>query len=715
MRGWFGAPATKAPGRLLMGFQFAVDTGGTFTDLVVDGGASSLRFYKRPTTPANPLDGLVDVFGAAAADHDLTTEELLQQGESLVFGTTRATNAVVTGTTARTALLCTQGHPDVLLFREGGGRTTLFDYSQEYPAPYVPRSLTFEVPERIHADGSVGLPLDEAAVRGIVPQLQRLEIEAVAVCLLWSIVNPAHEQRVGDLLEEIAPETPVTLSHALNPSLREYRRASSTAIDASLKPLMSRFFRDLEATLVQRGFSGRLLIMTSSGGVLDAREVAEQPIHSIGSGPAAAPVAGRHYALGDCASDTALVTDAGGTTYDVSLVRRGRIPWTRETIVGHPTYGYITGFPSVDVKSVGAGGGSIAWVDDGGLLHVGPQSAGADPGPACYGRGGQRPTVTDACLVLGYIDPGYFLGGEVTVSTDLARAALDREVAAPLGLGLHEAAAAVLGLSVERMVTAIEGITLSQGIDPSQAVMIGGGGGAGLYSVGIARRLGVREVILPDVAAALSASGALVSDLQTMFAATSVMSTDAFEHDRASAVLAGLHRKAEGFLARAGAGARARELRFSVEARYPHQVWEIEVPLRHGALSAAEHLTDLCEDFHRAHEDLFAVRDRDSPVEIVTWRAHARCTLRQGGLSSARPEPSSRSSASHRVAYFPTTGPVKTAVVAHDDLPLGENLTGPLFVESPVTTVVLDERAAVERLPSGSLRITPLVDPGAAA
>jgi N-methylhydantoinase A len=693
-------------------FQFAIDTGGTFTDLVVDGGESSLRFYKRPTTPADPIEGLLDVFAAAARDHELSLEQLLGAGQSLIFGTTRATNAVVTGTTARTALLCTSGHPDVLLFREGGGRTTLFDYSQEYPAPYVPRSLTFEVPERIHADGSVGRPLDEGAVREIAAELERRGVEAVAVCLLWSIVNPMHEARVGEILAEVAPALPVTLSHALNSSVREYRRASSAAIDASLKPLMSRFFRELEATLEERGFRGRLLIMTSSGGVLDAREVAEQPIHSIGSGPAAAPVAGRHFALADGGYETALVTDAGGTTYDVSLVRRGRIAWTRETFVGHPTYGYITGFPSVDVKSVGAGGGSIAWVDDGGLLHVGPASAGADPGPACYGRGGDRPTVTDACVLAGYIDPGFFLGGEMTVSPELARAALERDVARPLGLDVNDAAAAVLGLAVERMVTAIEGITLSQGIDPARAVMIGGGGGAGLYSVGIARRLGVADVILPDVAAALSASGALISDLQSMFATTSVMRTDAFDAAVAADVLAGLRSRAERFLADAGDGAISREIRFTVEARYPNQVWEIEVPLRHGELTSGTQVADLCDDFHVAHEDLFAVRDAEAPVEIVTWRAHARCSLREHGLVPARLAPSTRGTARTRQAFFPELGIVETPVVSPRDLPVGERRAGPLIVESPVTTLVLDERAAVERAPSGSLRVTALLDGG---
>jgi N-methylhydantoinase A len=691
-----------------MRLRFAVDTGGTFTDLVVEGSGPLLRFYKRPTTPTDPVEGLLDVLGAAAADHGLPRQELLAKGDLLVFGTTRATNAVVTGTTARTALLCTQGHPDVLLFREGGGRTTLFDYTQEYPAPYVLRSLTFEVPERILSDGSVSVPLDEDAVRALVAELRRREVEAVAVSLLWSIVNPGHERRVGELLAELAPELPVTLSHALNPSLREYRRASSAAIDASLKPLMTRFFRELEGRLRDEGFAGRLLIMTSAGGVLDAAEVAEQPIHSIGSGPAAAPVAGRHYASLDAGFDTALVTDAGGTTYDVSLVRRGRIPWTRETVVGDPTYGYITGFPSVEVRSVGAGGGSVAWVDDGGLLHVGPQSAGAEPGPACYGRGGTRPTVTDACLVLGYIDPEYFLGGEMAVSSELSRAAIGRDVCEPLRLDVYEAAAAILSVAVERMVTAIEGITLQQGIDPARAVMIGGGGGAGLYSVTIARRLGISRVIVPDVAAALSAAGATLSDLQATYARTTVMSTAAFDSAEADEILRGLRAGCDEFAARAGADLRAADVRFSVEARYPHQVWEIEVPLRGGTLATPEEIEQLRQDFHVAHDELFAVRDVGAPVEIVTWRAHVRCALREQPPGRAEAAASARRSSGRRRAFFPRLGIVDVPVVDFAELPTRAPTAGPLIVESPVTTVVVDQDASVQRLPSGSLLLEPV-------
>jgi N-methylhydantoinase A len=257
------------------------------------------------------------------------------------------------------------------------------------------------------------------------------------------------------------------------------------------------------------------------------------------------------------------------------------------------------------------------------------------------------------------------------------------------------------------MVTAIEGITLSQGIDPSTSVMIGGGGGAGLYSVGIARRLGVRSVVLPDVAAALSATGALISDLQTMFAATEVMSTAAFDHQRAAEILAALGAQAEQFIGNAGAAPDASEVLYSIEARYPHQVWEIEVPLRHGRLDTDAHVKDLESDFHAAHEELFAVRDAAAPVEVVTWRAHVRCNLRRRALCSAQPEPSDRAVPDRRCAYFPATGSIDVPVRAHGSLRVGERLSGPLIVESPATTVVLDERAAVELSPLGSLLLDP--------
>jgi len=396
--------------------RLAADTGGTFTDLVVEAG-EEVRLYKASTTPREPADGILDAIGLAAADAGSAPADFLGSAELFIHGTTRAINAILTGTTARTALLCTRGHPDMLLLREGG-RTEPFNWSYGYPDPYIPRALTYEITERVGSQGEVVQELDEQAAVATIGRLAADGVESVAVCLLWSIANPAHELRLGELLEQHMPGVPYTLSHALNPTLREYRRASSTAIDASLKPLMTRYLDSLEVRLRAEGFGGRLLMVTSSGGVIDAADMGAAPIHSINSGPAMAPIAGRHYAALDGLSENAVVADTGGTSYDVTLVRRGRIPVTRETWLGIEYEGHITGFPAVDVRSVGAGGGSIAWIDAGGLLHVGPQSAGADPGPVCYGRGGEVPTVTDACVVLGYIDPDYFLGG--TMELDAA-------------------------------------------------------------------------------------------------------------------------------------------------------------------------------------------------------------------------------------------------------------------------------------------------------
>ncbi len=390
--------------------RFACDTGGTFTDLIVEDNDGALRMYKAPTTPDDPIQGVLESVAVAAEDFGCTRRELLSQGKLFIHGTTRAINAIVTGNTARTALLTTWGNPDVLLFREGG-RIEPFNFKVPYPEPYVPRRLTYEIKERVGADGEVVTSLDEATVLEAIAALKRERVEAVAVSLIWSIVNPAHELRIGALLAEHLPNVPFTLSHQINPIIREYRRTSSAAIDASLKPLMGAYLRNLETRLVGAGFGGRVLVVTSQGGVMDAAEIAKVPIHSINSGPAMAPVAGRYYANTDAKAHTAIVTDTGGTTYDISLIRGGRIPWTRETWIGQPFRGHMTGFPSVDVQSVGAGGGSIASIDSGGMLRVGPKSAGAVPGPISYGRGGILPTVTDAALVLGYLDPTNFLGG----------------------------------------------------------------------------------------------------------------------------------------------------------------------------------------------------------------------------------------------------------------------------------------------------------------
>ena len=686
--------------------RFAVDTGGTFTDLVVESDDGGLRMYKAPTTPSDPVAGVLETLSRAADDLGESREALLARGEMLIHGTTHAINAIVTGNTARAAFLTTRGHPDVLVFREGG-RIEPFNFTVPYPEPYVPRSLTYEVPERVAYDGSVTEPLDEAAVVAIIEELKGRDVEAVGVCLLWSIVNPAHELRVGALLERHLPGVPYTLSHVLNPSLREYRRASSTCIDASLKPLMGSYLGGLESRLRDAGFGGRVLVVTTQGGAMDAADMATAPIHSINSGPAMAPIAGRAYAEADTGVDTAIIADTGGTTFDVSLVRGGRIPWTRETWIGQPYRGHMTGFPAVDVKSIGAGGGSIAWVDEGGLLHVGPKSAGAVPGPVCYGAGGTEPTVTDASVILGWIDPAYFLGGTMALETDAAGNAIETHVAGKLGLSLHEAAAAIMRVATENMVHAIEDITVNQGIDPREAAIVGGGGAAGLNAVAIARRLGCAQVILPEVAAALSAHGALISELRAEYSGTLYTSTGGFDFNGVNALLEGLEQKCRAFIEGPGAGSLEQVVEFTAEARYPSQIWEIEVPLRADRIEDEQELAAFVEDFHKTHEALFTFADIESTIETVGWRANVRCRLRDGVNLSVESAGGGPEIAHSRSVYFPDTGFVEARVVHFDGMGSGETVEGPAIIESSFTTVVIDPGARAERRPSGSLLITP--------
>ncbi|MGH6719076.1 MAG: hydantoinase/oxoprolinase family protein [Alphaproteobacteria bacterium] len=683
--------------------RIACDVGGTFTDLLVEDGVR-LGMYKASTTPGDPAAGVLAAIDLAAEDAGLDTPTFLARAHTFIHGTTRAINAILTGAIARTALVTTEGHRDILVIREGG-RIEPFNFRVPYPDPYVPRALTFTVPERIDATGRVLVPLDEAAAAAVIRRLAGLGIEAVAVCLLWSIANPAHEERLGDLLAAGLPGVPVTLSHRLNPTLREYRRAISACIDASLKPLMQSYLSGLVARLGAAGFRGRTLMVTSQGSVMDAAAMAEAPIHAINSGPAMAPVAGGHFARVDAGAGTAVVADTGGTSYDVSLVRDGAIPWTRETWLGQPHRGDMTGFPSVDVKSIGAGGGSVAWVDGGGLLNVGPRSAGSTPGPVCYGTGGEEPTVTDCALILGMLDPDYFLGGAVRLDGKSAERSVRDRIAGPLGLELPDAAAAVLAVVTEKMVGAIGDITVDQGIDPGDTVLIGGGGAAGLNGVAIARRLGCRRVVVPAVGAALSAAGALMSDLGTEFARMAFTTARRFDAARVNAVLAGLTRRCHDFVEGPGQGAGEPSIALSVEARYPHQIWEIDVPLRSARIAGQGDLDRLIEDFHSQHRTIFAIDDPGADVEFVTWRARVRCRLPRGGGSEATVRFAAGRLEHHRRAYFPAIGWTDTRVLSFGSLVTDGVVPGPAIIESPFTTVVIDPGASARRAPSGGLVI----------
>lgn len=680
--------------------RFATDTGGTFTDLVIEDTAGDLSIYKAPTNRQDPVAGVLQALELAAKDRQVSLAALLGEGEIFIHGTTHALNAVITGNTAKTALLTTSGHPDVLTLREGG-RADPFDHATPYPAPFVPRSLTFEVEERISAQGEVLTPLRDEQVLELIEQLKGVAVEAVSVCLLWSVLDPRHELRVGELLAQHLPGVAVTLSHELNPVLREYRRASSASIDASLKPMMTHYLGNLEQRLRRAGFDGRVLVISSQGGLLDASDVAQAPIHVLNSGPSMAPVAGRAVSQ----APHVIVTDTGGTTYDISIVHEGRIPLSRELWLGEPYTGHMTGFPSVDIKSIGSGGGSIAWVDGGGVLHVGPASQGSDPGPACYDKGGEAATLTDACLVLGYLDPDNFLGGKMALDLASAQRALDTHVAAPLGLAVSEAALAVVEVATENMSQAIFDFASTQGLDPERTVLIGGGGAAGFNTVAVARRLGCKKVIFPEVGATLSAAGALVTNISREFRTALTLSSEQFDCEAANMTLLDLSERCWQFIARAVDAEVETRIQLSVEAHYDNQAWDIPVLLPLSSFHSAADVARFTEAFHSEHQRLFHYRDERSAIHINNWVARVDCRVgaeRFGRLKNLAP---ANTAPGHRRSFFAALGEVETPVFAWGALRAGEIHTGPAIVESPFTSVVIDPAATFAVTPCGQLEV----------
>ncbi len=672
-----------------MGYRISVDTGGTFTDMVLLDEDDRFHVGKALTTSDRISEGMFAALDVIAEALGKTAKTLLAETDILIYGTTRATNAIVTKKTARTAFLTTSGFRDVLVFKEGGKHGP-HDYSYDYPQPYIPRRHTFEIDERTGSGGDIVRPLDEAQARTVVETLKARGFEAVAVSLLWSIANNEHEAKIGELIEEIMPGVPYTLSHRLAPILREYRRASATAIDASLKPLMQAHLRRMQSDLRDAGFAGDLLVSTSVGGFQEIETLVERPINTLKSGPAMAPVAARAYAAVEHMGGDVIVCDAGGTTFDVGLVRDGQLVYSRDSWLGPLWTGDIIGASTVDVRSIGAGGGSIAWVDPGGLLRVGPQSAGSVPGPACYGGGGREPTVTDAALVLGYIDPDYFNGGRLTLDRAAAEAVIGT-LAATLGKDVDETAHAILVIANELMIKAIGEITVNDGVNPRESVVVAGGGAAGFNIMPIARELGCETVILPRTASALSACGMQYSSI--VFEATRSRFTDSAGFDRTGVNAALDEIDAELLAFRDSLGIAAASevtIEYFVEARYRAQVWELDTALSKPHLDDDADVAELIEAFHQTHDRVYAVRDDESPVECVNWKG--RISIRPFEPPPS-PDPSDAThapdAATTRDCYFGDGVRVPTPIYRGADLTAGAAVSGPAIIEEPTTTIVV--------------------------
>ncbi|WP_299941915.1 hydantoinase/oxoprolinase family protein [uncultured Nitratireductor sp.] len=678
-----------------MSYRISVDTGGTFTDVVISDANDRMVIGKALTTPDRIFLGMKAAIKAAAKQLELNFEQLMARTNVLIYGTTRATNAIVTKTTAKTAFVTTAGFPDILLLKEGG-KFNPHDFTLDFPDPYILRRNTFQLQERIGSDGEVVEQLDETQAKELIAEIGGRKFEAVAVCLLWSIANPSHEKRFAELLSEQLPGIPYTLSHELAPVIREYRRASATAIDASLKPLMQGHLNEMRADLHNAGFNGDLLISTTEGGCNHIDVLAAKPIYTVGSGPAMAPVAARTFSDIEGQGSDVIVCDTGGTTFDVGLVRDGRLTFTRDTWLGDMYTGNLLGISAVDVRSIGAGGGSIAWIDEGGLMRVGPQSAGSKPGPACYGLGGTEPTVSDAAVVLGYFNPENFLGGRMRLDATAARNAVAK-IAVKIGLTTEQAAFQILALASDLMTRAIADMTVNEGFNPRESTIVAGGGAAGVNIMAIARELGCDKAILPKVASALSASGMQFADIVAEEAQSYVVFSNDFERKAVNVVLEELEGKLEAFRREIVGSVQDYDIELIAEARYVGQVWELDTRLPTRRFETDADLQAFIEVFHQTHERVFAVRDIGSSVQIVNWKArlvaHLPSKPRPGEQAAIRRK---GTSGLYRDCFFGASKPVKTEIYQAEEITPGLLINGPAIIEEPTTTLVVYPGMAAE-------------------
>jgi N-methylhydantoinase A len=683
------------------GWRIGVDVGGTFTDLVMVDGAGRLVLDKHPTTPADQSDGVLGGLGQLAARAGRGLDELLAGTSLIVHGTTTADNTMIEMSGARTGLVTTEGHRDEIEIRRGF-KEDIWNPALPPPPPICRRRHRYGVPERLDFEGRVVVPLDEEAVRRACRRMRRQGVESLAVVLLFSFVDPVHERRVREIAAEELPGVMVSLSHEVMASAPEFERTSTTLVNAYVGPRIERYLSRLDARLRAAGFGGELLIMQSNGGVMPGGWVAQKAIAVMGSGPAGG-VNGAAAVAGAAGIRDFISVDMGGTSYDVALVRGGT-PDVKAGWNWH--HRYLIGLPMVDVQSVGAGGGSIARVESG-VLRVGPESAGAQPGPVCYGRGGVEPTVTDANLVLGYLNPASFCGGTMRLDVEGAHAAIRERVARPLGLSVLEAAEGIFRLVNANMANAVRKVSASRGIDPRPLTLVVFGGNGPVHAGPQAEEIGIGRIFVPKLSPAFSALGLLLTDPSVDEMRSYITPVGSADLGRVNALLAEMDAAARAALG-ASNGRRGRRLRVERMAVlcYPGQTFDMPVPLpaRRGPLDARG-LADTVERFHRLHEELHTYACRDEEPVLRGVRIKATAVEERLALPRLPRRPAGSPRLGARKAFF-RGRLVATPVWAGPRLAPGQTIAGPAIVEEPFTTIVLGpgQRAKVD--PRGNYAIT---------
>ena len=678
-----------------MMFRIGVDVGGTYTDLVATDETGRTVFAKSPSTPADQSIGVMAGLEELARRLNVTRAKMLASTDRLVHGTTVATNALLERKGAKVALLTTAGHRDVIEMREGL-KPDRYDLRSPPPEPLVPRERRFGVRERLRANGEVLIPLDAKSLDDAIAGIKQSGATSVALCFLHSYLNPVHELAAVERLAQALPDISISRSSDVLPQIKEYERVSTTIVNAYVEPIVRRYLTNLEARLGEAGFKGSLFVVLSHGGMAPVEEASRLAAGTVLSGPAGGMSGGRRCS--DLVGIPDLVPfDMGGTSTDISLISGGQASLSADGMLA----GQRIALRSLDIASIAAGGGSIASVDAGRTLRVGPESAGSVPGPACYGNGGQAATVTDANVVLGYLDATAFMGGKRPLDRAASEAAVDR-IAKAMDLSRVEAAAGIYRMINLNMADGIRLMTLRRGVDPRKFAMLSFGGAAGLHAAGVARELEIKRIIVPTVASVLSAWGMLTSDLRYEVSRTHYGKAARTTADEVRELFAGLEQQAAGRLRSWFSGPVGIER--SAEMRYGEQIFEIDVSLDGLDWNAADLVERIEDRFHVRHEELYTYASRGQEVVFVNARAAAVGEVARQDEGAQKAGASSVCSPrSQRQAFF--GGWREVPVYALDDLQPGHSLTGPAIIEAETTTVLIDTGDSVSVNPLGWLDI----------
>lgn len=667
--------------------RIGIDVGGTFTDVVGFDERNGEIFYAKALTTTKDLAA-----GVINAIQDLLKQVNIRNRkgnpiQTVVHGTTIGTNALIEKKGAKTGLITTDGFRDVLeIGRVQRPPEALYDFNVDNPPPLIPRYLRREVHERIGADGEVVVPLNEESVYRAAHFLKEQKVESVAVCLLFSFINDTHERRVAQILRDELPGVYVTLSSQISPEFREYERTSTAVINAYLLPIIQTYLDTLSQRLKKQFSVADLRIMQASGGSMTVEVAKERAVNTVNSGPAGGALAGSF--IGSLVKKSKLITvDMGGTSFDIGLVEEGKPKISSDGNLE----GYPAKIPMVNIYAIGAGGGSLARVEPGGVLEVGPESAGADPGPVCYGSGGIRPTVTDANLVLGRLNPEYFLGGRMKLHVESAGESIQKLIADPMNLSIEEAAAGILRVINAKMAKGITARTTQKGLDIREFALMAFGGAGALHAAEIAEELSICEVVVPPFAGNLSALGLLVADARHDYVKTVMIVQEDVEAHQISAILHDLQRVGELCLQEEGFSKREMQFLYSADLRFEGQSYDLNVPIPQKEKLTDQDIAEIVASFHRLHEQVYAFKAVDEITEWVNLRVTAV------GLSPKiqLPMKSKRSTAEKierkhtRPVYFFEGGFQEIAVYEREALLSGTQITGPALIEEVISTTVI--------------------------